>query len=181
MLDSRAPPSETKISYFEQEALAEQRIEQEASRLLSETRLWRLANSVQWVAWGIVQAQVPGMPDFGHDGKDKEVDGEASKQAKVLDSATGEMRAEAEAEAKKKSEVSGEEDAGRANDDEAEDKVKSDENADQDPQAEDEEFDYLGYAQERAMFVWGDAIRLGIVTKEELPEGLWERIKIVEY
>lgn len=179
MLDSRAPPSETKISYFEQEALSEQRMEQEASRLLAETRLWRLANSVQWTAWGIVQAQVPGMPDFEHDGKDKEGEGDASQQAKVLESATGEMRAEAEAE--KKSEVSGEGDVGRANDDEAENKVKSDENADQDPQAEDEEFDYLGYAQERAMFVWGDAIRLGIVTKEELPEGIWERIKIVEY
>jgi choline kinase len=73
MLDSRAPPSETKVSYFEQEAIMEKRMEEEAGRLLAETRLWRLANSAQWVAWGIVQAQVPGMPDFdGSDGKEKD-------------------------------------------------------------------------------------------------------------
>jgi choline kinase len=75
MLDSRAPPSETKISYFEQEAMAEKSMEEETGRLMAETRLWRLANSAQWVAWGIVQAQVPGMPDF-EDSGEKKKDGE---------------------------------------------------------------------------------------------------------
>lgn len=31
--------------------------------LTVETRLWRPANTAQWVAWGIVQAQVPGLED----------------------------------------------------------------------------------------------------------------------
>ena len=52
----------------------EKHMEEEAGRLMAETRLWRLANSAQWVAWGIVQAQVPGMPDF-EDIKEKEKDG----------------------------------------------------------------------------------------------------------
>lgn len=48
-------------------------------------------------------------------------------------------------------------------------------------QAEENEFDYLAYARERALFFWGNAVGLGIVRREELPEGLREEIKIVEY
>ena len=47
------------------------------------------------------------------------------------------------------------------------------------PQDE-EEFDYLQYANDRAMFVWGDALRMGIVKASELPEELLERVKLVE-
>jgi len=46
---------------------------------------------------------------------------------------------------------------------------------------EEDEFDYLGYAQDRAMFFWGDVLSLGIVKKEELPETLLKRVKTVEY
>ncbi|KAJ9629519.1 hypothetical protein H2203_001893 [Taxawa tesnikishii (nom. ined.)] len=34
----------------------------EVAQLLKETRLWRLANTAMWIAWGIIQAKVPGMP-----------------------------------------------------------------------------------------------------------------------
>lgn len=43
------------------------------------------------------------------------------------------------------------------------------------------EFDYLAYAQDRALFFWGDALQLGIVKREDLPTPLLERIKLVEY
>lgn len=46
---------------------------------------------------------------------------------------------------------------------------------------DDEGFDYLGYAQERAMFFWGDVLQLGIMRKDELPQTLLEKIKIVEH
>lgn len=46
---------------------------------------------------------------------------------------------------------------------------------------DDGEFDYLAYAQDRAIFFWGDALQLGIVKREDLPSGLLQRIKIVEY
>ncbi len=52
---------------------------------------------------------------------------------------------------------------------------------DDEGEAEEEEFDYLGYAQERAMFFWGDVLQLGIVKREDLPRELLEKVKIVEY
>jgi choline kinase len=94
------------------------------------------------------------MRGIGAAEKEKDVES-VSEKAKVLESATSEIRAEADAE-------------------------KKTEDTDEEPQ-EDEEFDYLSYAHERAMFAWGDAIRLGIVAKEDLPESLHEKIKYVEY
>lgn len=169
MLDSRAPPGE-KYSYQEQEANVEQSIEQETRRLMAETRLWRMASSAFWIAWAIVQAVVPGMPEF--DEEDKEVP--ASEEAATLDSATKEIKDEAAAD-DKQSEVSE-----RYQDVEGNiEVITADYN---EPQGEEEEeFDYLGYAQERAMFLWGDAIKLGIITAEDLPQEVRSRVKIVEY
>ncbi|EHL01035.1 putative Choline kinase [Glarea lozoyensis 74030] len=45
--------------YAEEERKREAEIERQVTALLEETRIWRLANSAQWVAWGIVQATVP--------------------------------------------------------------------------------------------------------------------------
>lgn len=49
---------------------------------------------------------------------------------------------------------------------------------------EEGEFDYLGYAQERALFFWGDMISLGVMTEEEVRGAFansgWERVKRVE-
>ncbi|KAL5598949.1 uncharacterized protein BROUX77_005982 [Berkeleyomyces rouxiae] len=43
----------------------------------------------------------------------------------------------------------------------------------------DEAFDYLSYAQSRALFFWGDCVVLGLIKKQELPESLQKQIKIV--
>jgi choline kinase len=161
MLDSRAPRGE-RYSYQEQEAQAEQRTEGEARRLMAETRLWRLANSAQWTAWGIVQANIPGLPDFDKEKQNEGEDDEESKQGKDLDSATLEMKAEAEKESSTTEENAHDGDGDAAQD-------------------EEEEFDYLSYAQERAMFVWGDAIRLGIIKAEELPEDVLKMVKLIDY
>ena len=171
MLDSRAPPGE---KYQEQEAQAERQIEEETRRLLAETKLWRLANSAMWVAWGIVQAHVPGLPDF--DAEDKNANANPSKEAAELDSATAEIRAEAEA---------GEKGAGivseRMAEQTQENKTQAEQDADLFKPQDEEEFDYLAYANDRAMFLWGDAIRMGIVKAEEVPEELRKRVKLVEY
>ncbi|KAF2497010.1 kinase-like protein [Lophium mytilinum] len=138
MLDSRAPPT----SYAENEEKSEKDTEAEIQRLMAETRLWRLANSAQWVAWGIVQAKVPGLPEWDDEGKPKDgEEADASPEGKLLESALLEVK-----EAAKK---------------EAEDGEKEE---------EEEEFDYLAYAQDRAWFFWGDAVKLGLVKAEELPE-----------
>lgn len=184
MLDSRAPPGS---QYQEQEAAAERQIEEETRRLLAETKLWRLANSAMWVAWGIVQAHVPGLPDF--DALDKQANADAyannpSGAAAELDSATAEIRAEAGAEGgpEEKSgagivseKTATEEGATQGN------MTQAEQDADLFKPQDEEEFDYLAYANDRAMFVWGDAMRMGIVSPEEVPEELRSRAKVVEY
>jgi choline kinase len=119
MLDARVPTGE----YTAAERAREEARDQRVRELMEETKLWRPANSAQWVAWGIVQAKVPG-----------------------LDAGDGEN-------------------AGH----EAEEDMEAD------------EFDYLSYAQDRAMFFWGDCVRLGLVKAEELPETLRVNLKIVEH
>lgn len=113
MLDSRAPPG----GWSAAERASEEQTDQHVRELLAETRLWRPANSLFWIAWGVVQAKVPGLED----------------------------------------------------DDVSEDEVGVD------------EFDYLSYAQDRALFFWGDCVQMGLVRLEELPEQLRTRVKIVEY
>ncbi|WPH03502.1 choline kinase [Acrodontium crateriforme] len=126
----------------------------EVKRLMHETRLWRLANTTQWVAWGIVQAKVHGMPDFAHSAS-------ATKMETGLQEDLGE-RAEIYREL-----------AGDQNPDEAV--------LDTDEDEQEEEFDYLGYAQHRAMFFWGDAVQLGLVKLEDLPDAVKEKIKMVPH
>jgi choline kinase len=127
MLDARAPPE----GWREEERRHEARTEQQVQELMEETRLWRVANSAQWVAWGIVQAKVPEL--------------EAVKGA---------------------AEQAGEHDLGETAGDNT---------------AEADEFDYLSYAQDRAMFFLGDCVLLGFVDKAELPEDVQQRLKLVEY
>lgn len=58
MLDARAPAGS---SWKEVEARREEESEKRIKELMEETRLWRIANSAMWVAWGIVQAKIPGL------------------------------------------------------------------------------------------------------------------------
>lgn len=173
MLDSRAPPGQ---SYQEQEAQAERDTEEETRRLMAETKLWRIANSAMWVAWGIVQAHVPGLPDF--DAADDAANSNTENPtATALDGATADVKVEAEAEEQETPAVSTKETEPK--EDEA--KQELDQDTDLFKSQDDEEFDYLAYAQDRAMFVWGDLVGMGLVKKEELPEALVTRMKIVEY
>lgn len=146
-LDSRTPGGSTvdlqSSNYVEEEARREQETERQVQELLKEVRIWRVANSAQWVAWGIVQAVVPGLDE-----------------SKVSDAPGEETSSESTA-----SEVPETKDNGET-------AAEGD---------EEEEFDYLAYAQDRAMFFWGDVISLGIVDKAELPEELLKKVKIVEY
>lgn len=117
MLDARVPQGEWTAA----ERAREEQSESQVAELMEETRLWRPANSAMWVAWGAVQAKVPGLDA---------VEG------------TGHMEEE---------------------------------------EMEVDEFDYLSYAQDRAMFFWGDIVQMGLVKKEELPETLRANLKIVEH
>ncbi|KAI2470118.1 kinase-like protein [Annulohypoxylon bovei var. microspora] len=123
MLDSRAPPG----GWKEEERKKEQEADAQVDALVEETRIWRVANSAQWVAWGVMQANVPGLEE------DTGIVGDSVQP--------------------------GEEEEGNAA----------------------EEFDYLAYAQERAFFFLGDCVKMGLLSKEELPEQIREKIKYVDY
>lgn len=122
MLDARVPPG----GWSAAERAREEQSDAQVRELLDEARLWRAANSAQWVAWGIVQAKVPGLD---------------------------------------------------ANNDAVSDEEAARAEADMEP----DEFDYLSYAQDRAFFFWGDCVQLGLVKREDLPEMLRTRLKLVEY
>lgn len=126
MLDARVPAGQ----WREEERQREEATEKVVTELMEETMLWRAANSAQWVAWGIVQANIP-------------LDESGNEEAAV--EANGQTEGEAE---------EGEED--------------------------EEEFDYLRYAQDRAMFFWGDCVQLGLVKVEELPEDVRDMVKYVD-
>lgn len=151
MLDSRTPAG----GWKEEEVKREQEVEARVKELMEETRLWRLGNSVQWVVWGVVQATIPGLV-FEGDGED------------------GPMRIERaeDVEAKDRVEAGG---------DKVEDKLEREEEVNEEKEAEADGFDYLGYAQERALFFWGDCVLLKIVKEEDLPEDLRARLKLVKY
>lgn len=51
--------SATSTEFLQHQACGELETEQRVEELLNDARLWRAANSAQWVVWGIVQAHVP--------------------------------------------------------------------------------------------------------------------------
>jgi choline kinase len=161
LLDSRTPGgsamSMIENTYAEDEARREQETERQVDALLKEVKIWRVANSAQWVAWGIVQAKVPEL-----DAKNSEVAEVDIPHADSLINTVPELDKRPEglvAEA-----------------------LLNGETAKEAEQLEEDEdhFDYLAYAQDRARFFWGDVVNMGLVKKEELPDELANSLKIVD-
>ena len=161
MLDSRAP-----MAQIEEEKRQDEAMESEVRKLMEETRLWRIANSAQWVAWGIVQAKVPGM--------DEALEAQKSSTPTAKDTIIRAPQSQLNTDPLSQEN----EELAR---DEHEKRPESRDEVLEDGDEEAEEFDYLGYAQERAMFFWGDVLQLGIVKKEDLPEELLKKVKVVDY
>lgn len=63
MLDARAPPG----GWKEVERVNQEKLDKKIDNLLRETMAWRPACSIMWLAWGIVQAKIDGVP--GEEGK----------------------------------------------------------------------------------------------------------------
>jgi choline kinase len=145
---------------------------------MKEARLWRVANSAQWVAWGIVQAKVPELDDLQVTASPDELSPALiTPTSDTSLSMTSLPSGQPSEEVQQKQENQSHDKRPEGLIAEA---LLSGQNVDG-VADEDEEFDYLGYAQERAMFVWGDLVALGLVKKDELPEGLRGRSKIVPY
>lgn len=179
MLDSRTPQGGG--GYAEEERKREEAVEKEVQRLMRETRLWRVANSAQWVAWGVVQAKVGGMDealkkereqgtrDDGPEGRDEQGPDEdpditpTPSPAPTPASASDPLAAHAHE---------------RRHEDQRPEGAAAEAPLDEGGEAE---FDYLGYAQERALFFWGDCLALGIVGEGDLPAETLRKVKRVEY
>lgn len=154
MLDSRGPPGGEQApgGYAEEEQRRIADVERRVEELMVEARWWRVANSAQWVAWGIVQANIPELEEY-----------DAACRTPSADAPGGEVEGMEKLDLDDGEE--GDEEGGSV---EGEDK-------------EDDEFDYVAYAQDRAMFFWGDCVALGLVRLEDLPENVQEAVKIVDY
>lgn len=233
MLDARAPPTSSSQSaqgsttdllgssatldtytYDAEEREREKAQEEEIQRLLRETRLWRLANSAQWVAWGIVQAKVPeldekedakmknrakslvegvvdkvkGLAGGGSTDKGDEATG-ASADAESGAGATATAQSDPLTDEDKRLQEESQHDRpeGRIQEEahhEGDAKAEGDEHEEGEGEGDEEEaeeYDYLAYAQDRAMFFWGDCLQMGIVKEDELPQSLRDKLKIVPY
>ncbi|KAJ5259440.1 hypothetical protein N7478_012421 [Penicillium angulare] len=136
----------TDASNQQTEKSIEDELEAEVARLLHQTRLWRVLNSAQWVAWGIVQAKVPGMEEGI--AETTATSGDASPENGHDETPTSKSPTPADSEAD-----------------------------------EEEEFDYLAYAQDRALFFWSDLLALNLINPDDLPPPMVEHIqkRVVDY
>lgn len=167
MLDSRTPGNLLSGAYDEEERAREKAQESEIRQLLHETKLWRVASSGFWVAWGIVQAPIPELDEPSPKKSIKETATDAIKS--ILKAQSDPLDAEVKA---KQEEAKLDRPEGHEQEQEHHQGVAAE---------DDEEFDYLAYAQERAMFFWGDCVQMGIVEESDLPEEMRPHIKYVKY
>lgn len=168
MLDARVPPG----GWKEEDKRREEAADAQVHALLEETRLWRPANSAQWVAWGIVQAKLPDLAEEMAREKKEKGEGEAKTQGEmdVQNGAAGVVpAAEAAATSVSGREVTSAAEAAAAAAEREEDSGEGD------------EFDYLAYTRERALFFLGDCVLMGLVKLEDIPEGVRAQLKFVDY
>ncbi|KAL7621437.1 hypothetical protein AAE478_008759 [Parahypoxylon ruwenzoriense] len=160
MLDSRTPAG----GWKEEEKRRDEQVETQVEALIEETRIWRIANSAQWVAWGAMQAKIPG---FDNDVSTSHIPGTAASTFTNDTSTPSETSTVTEATPEKDVPIDGAvQPAAVASSDEEESDAA--------------EFDYLAYAQERAMFFWGDCIKMGLLKEEDLPESVRAKVKYVD-
>jgi len=173
-LEARGPPSATSShgggvvlrDLAEKEEMQEEAVRREIERLRWETRAWRGLNSAQWIMWGIVQATIPGLPDFAHLKSPYLRAKEKNEPEEDLDK-TPTVKAELESSDGSQREAAG----GR-------EVSTKDEQVDEE---DEDSFDYLSYAYSRAQFFWGDVIGLGIMDRDELPDDVRERAVVLDY
>lgn len=156
----------------------DQAIETELQRLMREVRLWRPASAVKWVAWGIVQATIPEMEEAlsraatasgqHSEGNCESADDISAGKGPIDGRQISENKVQNE---RKITSTSGSEDTTTAA------------AAAATEEAGEEEFDYLAFAQERALFFLADLFSLDIIKEEELPVDMLPRIKehILDY
>lgn len=163
---------DTPDSTAAQEEQREEGLRRDIDRLIWETRMWRIANSTMWVMWGVMQATIEGLPKELMDDTS-----EAAAQSDPEDQQTpvagGLNMRDLNDDPMKKLDLRQEEETIGKGGNEDKEKEEDEEEAD--------EFDYLAYARDRALFWWGDMVTMGLVRKDELPAGIQKELKIVDH
>lgn len=171
MLDSRAALASTS-TYEAEEKAREEVMEEQIKALIQDARLWRGMCSAHWVAWGIVQAKLPEM---------EEPKPRKSKTGILLGKVKAHLKPQSDPLdkeiIKKQQESKMDRPEGRA----IEDSHREGETEEEEGKEEDEEFNYLAYAHDRAMFFWGDCLQLGLVKEEDLSAELLGKVKTLTY
>ena len=148
--------------------------------LMRETRLWRPANTAQWVAWGIVQATIPelGSGDDDDDGPDYHQAGKLERGFGPELEPESPDQADTVTTARINKSGTG---IGTGTQDNVDSATEtSPETAATAAAACVTDFDYLSYARDRALLFWGDLVAFGIVHEKELPVDVRRRLKMVE-
>lgn len=114
-------------------------IEAEVKSLEKQALLWRACTSASWAAWGLVQAVV----DIKSDLKTRQ--DLLTKEGYKFDES-------------KDNTASGEDET---------DKKSTNSSGDEVEEGEEDLFDYIAYAREKAMLFWADMLKFGIVTRDE--------------
>lgn len=129
--------------------------EAEVQFFMRQTRLWRVINSAQWVAWGVVQAKMPGMEE----------------------GIAADLHQNHQQDPNNESEGNG------SNGSTVHEHAEPAEPGPETPENDEDGFDYLAYAQDRAMIFWADMLGFGLVGEEELPVHVREHVKtrVLEY
>ena len=175
---------------MDEEQAREEGAEKEVERLMHETKIWRVANSAQWVAWGIVQAKVEGMDEALEELRERRTRGERAVEMgkRVMNKITGHGAKENSGGKDKESANSTLATEDGSVDSSAPERKEEEESASEKPHVpheheidDDAEFDYLAYAQDRALFFWGDVLELGLVQEDELPPDVVSRAKRIGY
>ena len=159
----------------------------ETAQLLRETRLWRVANSAQWVAWGIVQAKVAGLEEaLAEMNNDTAATTSSTAVASAPTAEDGSTTIAGDDSASSASAEEGRNGTTETTSSNGNDNgngtgpAPSSAQVIQEVAAEEvaEEFDYLAYAQERALFFWADIWELGLIKEEEFPPEMVEHVKM---
>jgi choline kinase len=180
MLDSRAVPGSSS-NYEAEEQARDEATDEQVEALIRDAKLWRGMCSAYWVAWGIVQARIPEM-DKAKSSPSKTgnlIDKVKSHLKPHSDPLSAEVLAKQQEAKLDRPESRVQEEAHREGDHDGADGHEHDDN--EDDQGDNDEFDYLAYARDRALFFWGDCLQLSLVSLEELPADLLGQVKTLAY
>lgn len=145
MLDARGPPTSKDAGAAEEEI--ERELENEVTRLQHEMRMWRMSNHAFWIMWGIQKAKIPNLPDFDDPTQSAAVAAGPMQPSLHISMSSGTLPMVQSPIAEEEGHDVAGGDVKNGTETQAEQSPPE-----ADGEEEEEEFDYLAYSWQRAMF-----------------------------